>query len=147
MKSSTYGRGLRYFVSFLLFFIRQQKWKTLANCLRRFIKAPLLNGFVTLAWNARVGYSADKTVTHLCYKDIGKEEYFTPCKKFSYVVPRCVGLSLMGEGTVKGLRTGTPRYCGEQWNRQCIFDQNILSFFVSTARKMANVGGSDGCCG
>ena len=37
-----------------------------------------------------------------------------PCKKLSYVVPRCVGLSPMGEGTVKGLRSGAPRCCGEQ---------------------------------
>ena len=35
---------------------------------------------VTLAWDSRVGYSGDKTVTHLCYKDKGKEKYITLVK-------------------------------------------------------------------
>ena len=68
MKSSMYGLGPTFLYTTI-------KVKNLGK-----LPEKVLNGFVTFAWNARVGYSADKTVTHLCYKDKGKEKYFTLVK-------------------------------------------------------------------
>ena len=42
------------------------KLQTFPNCLNRLIRAPFPNGLVMDAWNARVGNSADNSVTHLC---------------------------------------------------------------------------------
>ena len=95
MKSSTYGLGLTFLCTTIK--VKSQ----IANCLRRFIKAPLPNGFVTLAWNARVVYSADKTVTHLCYKDKDKEKYFTFVKNSQTKSPGVLVCLSWGEEPVQ----------------------------------------------
>ena len=47
---------------------------TLANCLNKLMRAPLPNELVRLEWKASVGYSEDKTATHLvCKKDNNKK--------------------------------------------------------------------------
>src|SRR3990167_965896 len=42
-----------------------------ANCLNNWMSAPLPNGLVMDAWNAKVGKSFDKTLTHLAVAHVG----------------------------------------------------------------------------
>lgn len=57
---------------------------TLPNCLRSCIRAPLPNGFVMLAWKARVGYSDDSIATHFCWKSQATQ---INCKMVNYYSP------------------------------------------------------------
>ncbi len=41
---------------------------SLPNCRKSWMRAPLPNGFVRLAWNAKVGCSWDKIAIHFCFK-------------------------------------------------------------------------------
>ena len=103
-------------------------------------------GLLHLHVTREIGILQTKLSPIVCYKDKWKEKYITLVKHSHAQSPVCGGLSLYlrggggRKGTVKGLHSGATRCCGEQWNWQCNFGQNILSFFCWYCHENGNRG-------